>query len=180
MFIYIDISIFIASKSFTTGLLNFLTFNLIFYFFISDLTQKMRPLQSIYIQVVPVILGVHTNYIIYISPVQTSFINVGLLYTSIFLSIVWRFQFIQNLTKNNFSVEMIKANKIKHLKLFFHYEYTCICQLVSQKKYYFKRNKPRSRFRNSTPTLQKVPFIQSQYNRHKLLMHHSNILLAPK
>ena len=61
--------------------------------------------------------------------------------------------------KNSFSVEMIKANKIKPLKLFFHYEYTCICQLVSPKKYYFKRNKPRSKLRNSTPTLSEVPFL---------------------
>ena len=180
MFIYIDISMFIASKSFTTGLLNFLTFNLIFYFFISDLTQKMRPLQSIYIQVVPVILGVHTNYIIYISPVQTSFINVGLIiYQHIFIYCMAVLVYPKSY-KNSFSVEMIKTNKIKPLKLFFHYEYTCICQLVSQKKYYFKRNKPRSRLRNSTPTLQKVPFIQSQHNRHKLLIYHSNILLTPK
>ena len=159
MFIYIDISMFITSKSFTTGLLNFLTFNPIFYFFISDLTQKIRPLQSIYIQVVPWILGYRLT-ISYTLALHRRFLSMQvLLYISMFLSIVWRFQFIQNLTKNNFSVEMIKANKIKPLKLFFHYEYTCIYQLVSQKKYYFKRNKPRSRLRNSTPTLSEVPFL---------------------
>lgn len=49
MFIYIDISMFIASKSFTTGLLNFLTFNLIFIFYQRFNAENATPAINIYL-----------------------------------------------------------------------------------------------------------------------------------